>query len=114
MKPGDLKYMVALMRGENHICGCAIISKRHVLTAGHCVEDPRGLSVIGGITDLNDPNCIEHKVSKVVSHPDYVPYSTTSNVERDIAIVVVSTLVAFIDSISITFMYAYIIILSYV
>lgn len=90
--PGELRYMVAVMKDGRHLCGGAIIGKRHILTAGHCVENPRNLSVVSDIVDLNDSERNVHEVSKVIVHPDYVPYTKNTNIERDIAIIMVKTL----------------------
>ncbi|KAJ8664874.1 hypothetical protein QAD02_006536 [Eretmocerus hayati] len=37
--PGEVPYHASIQLGGSHVCGGAIISQTHILTAGHCVDD---------------------------------------------------------------------------
>ncbi|KAF7993881.1 hypothetical protein HCN44_011150 [Aphidius gifuensis] len=88
----DLPYQVSLRRSSQHICGGAIISDRHILTAGHCIagifSSPfTELTVASGSSTLNGPANV-HFVDNVIVHPGYVPRASTQRVKNDIAIII--------------------------
>ena len=37
-KDGQVPYQCSLQRNGSHFCGCVIISKQWILTAGHCLQ----------------------------------------------------------------------------
>lgn len=37
-KPNEFPYQAALFEDKKFLCGCAILSKRHIITAAHCVR----------------------------------------------------------------------------
>lgn len=91
---GEFPHQVSIRDLGAHICGGAIISSTHILTAAHCFVDgsdgsphPSDLGVIIGVTDHNSRLAKEYKVLKYECHEGY----TTKNSDRhDIALITVS------------------------
>ncbi|XP_049871094.1 chymotrypsin-2-like [Pectinophora gossypiella] len=56
----------------NHVCGGAVISIRHIVTAAHCVIDiyPEYIQVVVGTTNL-DVGGLRYNVSSIKVHEDY-------------------------------------------
>ncbi|KYQ57313.1 Chymotrypsin-2 [Trachymyrmex zeteki] len=72
--------MVSLRRNNvSHFCGGSIISKRYILTAGHCLlpfTDPesfKNLTVHTGTNRLSKSGYV-YIPEEVIVHPDYGPY----------------------------------------
>lgn len=104
----SVPYHVALRLRNSYICGGAIISNRHILTAAHCVESLEPLepldsiSVVSG-TSLNYGSVLSrlfrsktHYIKKVTVHPEFAVYEDENgvieNVVHDIAILTVSVI----------------------
>ncbi|XP_052775033.1 uncharacterized protein LOC128213411 isoform X2 [Mya arenaria] len=73
---GEWPWIVGLRIGSgNVICGGSIIGESWVLTAGHCVNDlaqnPQEVSIVSGVSDINDDSRQVRFASEIVIHPDY-------------------------------------------
>jgi hypothetical protein len=86
--PHSYPWMVSLTKrslNNIHLCGGVLVTRRHVITAAHCMEDFEGvtdLNVIAGAhysTDKRDPA----SVIAITIHPQYEPETFVN----DIAIV---------------------------
>ncbi|XP_078052124.1 transmembrane protease serine 9-like [Augochlora pura] len=81
-QPGEFPYMVSLRIGGSHVCGGAIISVDHVLTAAHCVnallQATDDISVVSGTIYL-DQGGEFHGVASMIAHPNYDPNSQPNN-----------------------------------
>ncbi|XP_052873663.1 serine protease 53-like [Anopheles cruzii] len=78
---GEYPWHVALFRKgfartADYICGGSIISPNFVLTAAHCIEDPRPsqyLFRVGlhNLQNASDPDTVGYNVSEIIVHPEY-------------------------------------------
>nr|WP_098241896.1 serine protease [Streptomyces formicae] len=67
---GEFPFMVRLSMG----CGGALYAKDVVLTAAHCVDgsgDNTSITATGGVVDLESPDAISVKSTKVLQAPGY-------------------------------------------
>uniref|UniRef100_A0A336KU19 CSON015270 protein n=1 Tax=Culicoides sonorensis TaxID=179676 RepID=A0A336KU19_CULSO len=70
---GEFPFMVSLIQppDNHHHCGGVIITKRHVLTAAHCMNKRNDTSVVRyGIIQFDDVHT-DVKVSRITFHPEY-------------------------------------------
>lgn len=62
----------AQVDGYKHLCGCAIISEKYILTASHCLvgREPRSISIWVGSNDV-DLGGVLYRSDKFYTHADY-------------------------------------------
>ncbi|XP_011503085.1 PREDICTED: chymotrypsin-1-like [Ceratosolen solmsi marchali] len=95
-------YMAAFkyISSDEHICGGAIISAQHVLTAGQCVDEDlvniNDLIIRVGTSNITESNLyvdgILFEIEQIFLHPDYISQlTTTSKYQSDIAVVKIRT-----------------------
>lgn len=89
-----IPYQVSLQHSSRnaHFCGGSIISADHVLTAAHCLkgQNKNRLSVLAGVTNLNQKTGTRHSVKSFVIHKHYKEL-----VRNDIAVMKISPSFAF-------------------
>lgn len=95
----EAPYHVMLLFNGDYLCGGALITLRHVLTAAHCLEDkaqnPQSvLQVIAGTDNQNYGGEVRY-ASSVYIHPRY----GGQEVSFDVGIIVVSIQLRTLDNI---------------
>lgn len=99
---GQFPWVVSLVyknfRGDRaHLCGGALISRDHVVTAAHCLAGTRGYNldeVLLGQNDLKGEGGRLVSVSEAIPHPAFTNYPVA---QFDIAILKLSESVEFTD-----------------
>lgn len=71
-----MPHQTSLRYFNSHICGAAIISARHCLTAAHCFEEGTLLSyysILAGSTSVSgrDDTAAHVSVQNIILHPHY-------------------------------------------
>uniref|UniRef100_A0A0C9R4S6 chymotrypsin n=1 Tax=Fopius arisanus TaxID=64838 RepID=A0A0C9R4S6_9HYME len=66
---GKYPYQISLLFRGRHNCGGAIIHKRYILTAAHCVErvEASSLRIVVGTNDWKKPGD-QYKIEKIIAH----------------------------------------------
>ncbi|KAM5138213.1 ovochymase-2-like [Mantella aurantiaca] len=96
-KENDYPWIASIKRKKQHICGGTIVSKKHVITAAHCVTDKnltRQLKVIIGDRDFTVKESSEQvfSINKVIVHPSFLAHQP---INYDVAIVVLEGHIVF-------------------
>jgi len=78
----------------DYLCGASLVTKRHVVTAAHCIQDSMatvllGEYILGNDTDGVNPE--EFKIEKIIPHENYNPRTF----DNDIAVIKFDTDVEF-------------------
>jgi len=97
---GSFPWMAALLIDGRSFCGGSIISKRHILTAAHCTDGARRITVLVGaenIKNKQDPNRQLFNVSnhEIYQHTNYNPIT----ISHDISILHLSEDIQFNDNV---------------
>lgn len=99
-EPHSFPWTVAIMKNERMHCGGAMITSKHILSAGHCFkwDNFKVMKVLIGLDNIDDMTNVETRnISSVVIHEAFT--STAVRDENDIAIVKLDAPVQFGDSI---------------
>lgn len=78
----------------DYLCGGTLVTKRHVVTAAHCVQDSMATVLLGEYVLHNDTDGVtpeEFKIEKIMTHENYNP----RNFDNDIAVIKFDTDVEF-------------------
>ncbi|XP_055708353.1 chymotrypsin-1-like [Phlebotomus papatasi] len=69
---GSAPYQVSIQLSKDHICGGALIDKRWVLTAAHCLHgfNPDSVTILVGTNDLNSGG-VRYRCEKFIIHSRY-------------------------------------------
>nr|XP_046259331.1 granzyme B-like [Scatophagus argus] len=72
-KPHSRPYMASLQFDKNHSCGGILIRKDFVVTAAHCKQDDRKMTVVLGAHDISKKEKSQQwiPVAKYIPHPQY-------------------------------------------
>nr|XP_021195380.2 polyserase-2 [Helicoverpa armigera] len=99
-EPHSFPWTVAILKNERMHCGGAMITDKHVLSAGHCFkwDNFKTMEVLIGLDNMDDLKNVEKRnISNVVIHEAFT--STAVRDENDIAIATLNHPVAFNDNI---------------
>ncbi|XP_076295352.1 chymotrypsin-2-like, partial [Lasioglossum baleicum] len=84
-QPGQFPYAVFIKVDNKPFCGGAIISKYHVLTAAHCIQNLKNKTedvvVVTGTIHLNQGG-ETHRVAALYPHPYYSDY-----LDKDVGVI---------------------------
>nr|CAG4717033.1 unnamed protein product [Naegleria fowleri] len=100
----SLQYSPTEGRAPQHFCGASIISKRWLITAGHCAAvdgmDSSKIRVVAGTNNKDNcqssnSGCVVRSVSRVIVHPNY----NKDYIRNDLALIQLSADLPFSENI---------------
>ncbi|KAL0276905.1 UNVERIFIED_CONTAM: hypothetical protein PYX00_004365 [Menopon gallinae] len=79
-KEGEFPYIVSLhfTKNRKHACGASVLTKRWLLTAGHCCDHKFEMYVVADTIFLSK-NDTTHEMEARKIHPEYRPYDLWMN-----------------------------------
>ncbi|XP_044019640.1 chymotrypsin-1-like [Aphidius gifuensis] len=88
----EFPHQVSIRVGKNHLCGGAILDKKHIITAAHCfvetdgrLENPEGITILAGVNNREDSS--NGQEIKIESYSFHEEFTYTDGNKNDIAIV---------------------------
>lgn len=99
--PYQISLQVYFIYAWINFCGGSIITKRHVITAAHCLElfNAHGLSIWAGSTKLNGDGQ-RYIIQKSLIHPDYINDKKHNPRTSDIGIITIRGSFVFSENVS--------------
>jgi hypothetical protein len=106
--PHSQPWLISLRRttsdGQvlNHVCGGALITERHVLTAAHCVADlqTNQLAVVVGLQNLYEYSQSDvYSIEKIIAHEEYSGVVGVGQIRNDLAILKLDRMVTKSDTV---------------
>ncbi|XP_055700155.1 trypsin 3A1-like [Phlebotomus papatasi] len=67
----DVPYQVSVTDSGEHFCGGSVIGRKHIVTAGHCVNNTVNLNPVRVVTETDGTSKgVENRVRKIFVHPN--------------------------------------------
>jgi secreted trypsin-like serine protease len=97
---GSFPWMAALLIDGRSFCGGSIIDNQHILTAAHCTDGARKITVLLGAIDIknkNEKDRVVFNITKehIFQHPDYNP----TTISHDITVIKLPHKISYTDNI---------------
>ena len=97
-KPGTYPFMASIIQNGHHLCGAALISKRWLISASHCIitTAPRFYRIGLGLHDRitrKQGNPKSYRINKLIRHPGWS--RSDLGYRNDIALIRLATDVEF-------------------
>lgn len=82
----EFPWLAGLSKDGEFYCGAALMTRRHLLTAAHCVHgfDVKRITVVLSDHDRNDPNRLQHatvrRIKRARSHEFFDSYTFNNDI----------------------------------
>ncbi|KAJ0177716.1 hypothetical protein K1T71_006589 [Dendrolimus kikuchii] len=99
-EPHSFPWTVAILKNDRMHCGGAVITTKHILSAGHCFkwDNIRNMEVLLGLDNIDDRRAVTRRnISRAVIHEQFT--TTAVRDENDIAIATMDIPVRFSDTV---------------